>query len=142
MQNSIVINLLRSAVGVVPGICQLRVQSMRFNASLAPHASSTDGKNVGKTTSPDHKKPCRTEDTPSDEHHMVEWPHYRSLKCLYWRKGAFSKATYLQILARMSPLPVAKRFPMGLGATEMTVARHQHLRSEYILRYVPEFLWP
>lgn len=28
--------------------------------------------------------------------------------------------TYLQILARMSPLPVAKSWPVGLGATEMT----------------------
>lgn len=29
-------------------------------------------------------------------------------------------STYLQILARRSPLPVAKSFPVGLGATEMT----------------------
>lgn len=29
--------------------------------------------------------------------------------------------TYLQILARMSPLPVANRLLVGLGATEMTV---------------------
>jgi hypothetical protein len=28
---------------------------------------------------------------------------------------------YLQIRARMSPLPVAKRLPVGAGATEMTV---------------------
>ena len=31
--------------------------------------------------------------------------------------------TYLQIRARMSPLPVANRLPVGLGATEMTVRR-------------------
>lgn len=30
------------------------------------------------------------------------------------------KATYFQILARMSPLPVANNSPWGLGATEMT----------------------
>jgi hypothetical protein len=30
------------------------------------------------------------------------------------------KITHLQILARMSPLPVAKILPEGLGATEMT----------------------
>lgn len=29
--------------------------------------------------------------------------------------------TYLQIRARISPLPVANRLPVGLGATEMTV---------------------
>lgn len=29
--------------------------------------------------------------------------------------------TNLQILARMSPLPVAKRVPVGLGATEITI---------------------
>lgn len=28
---------------------------------------------------------------------------------------------YLQIRARMSPLPVAKRLPVGAGATEMTI---------------------
>ena len=28
--------------------------------------------------------------------------------------------TYLQILARMSPLPVANKSPIGLGATEIT----------------------
>lgn len=28
--------------------------------------------------------------------------------------------TYLQILARISPLPVANRLLVGLGATEMT----------------------
>lgn len=37
----------------------------------------------------------------------------------------YGKMTDLQILARISPLPVAKRLPVGLGATEMT-----------------EFLWP
>lgn len=30
------------------------------------------------------------------------------------------RSTYLQILALMSPDPVAKRLPAGLGATEMT----------------------
>lgn len=30
-------------------------------------------------------------------------------------------STYLQIRARISPLPVAKRLLVGLGATEMTV---------------------
>lgn len=33
--------------------------------------------------------------------------------------------TYLQILARRSPLPVAKSFPVGLGATEMTANRQR-----------------
>jgi hypothetical protein len=28
---------------------------------------------------------------------------------------------YLQIRARISPLPVAKRLPVGAGATEMTI---------------------
>lgn len=32
--------------------------------------------------------------------------------------------TYLQILARMSPLPVAKMPPEGLGATEITVSKY------------------
>ena len=32
--------------------------------------------------------------------------------------------TYLQILARISPLPVAKRSPVGQGATEMTTVWH------------------
>ena len=32
--------------------------------------------------------------------------------------------TYLQILARMSPLPVAKSSPVGQGATEMTAVWH------------------
>ena len=31
--------------------------------------------------------------------------------------------TYFQILARMSPLPVANSSPWGLGATEMTEQR-------------------
>jgi hypothetical protein len=31
-----------------------------------------------------------------------------------------ARMTYLQIRARMSPLPVAKTPPVGLGATEMT----------------------
>lgn len=30
--------------------------------------------------------------------------------------------TYFQILARKSPLPVAKSLPIGLGATEITVS--------------------
>ena len=34
--------------------------------------------------------------------------------------GNVSDQTYLQIRARRSPLPVAKSFPDGLGATEMT----------------------
>ena len=32
--------------------------------------------------------------------------------------------TYLQILARISPLPVAKSSPVGQGATEMTAVWH------------------
>lgn len=52
--------------------------------------------------------------------------------------------TYLQILARMSPLPVANRLPMGLGATEMTVMAI--VSALYYptapSRDVPEFLWP
>jgi hypothetical protein len=31
------------------------------------------------------------------------------------------RSTYLQILARISPLPVANKLFVGLGATEMTV---------------------
>lgn len=31
------------------------------------------------------------------------------------------RKTHLQIRARMSPLPVANRLPVGLGATEMTI---------------------
>ena len=38
-------------------------------------------------------------------------------------KGA-SGCTYLQILARISPLPVAKSSPVGQGATEMTEVCH------------------
>ena len=41
--------------------------------------------------------------------------------------------TYLQIRARRSPLPVAKSFPDGLGATEMTtttISIGQAARSE------------
>jgi hypothetical protein len=34
--------------------------------------------------------------------------------------------THLQILARMSPLPVAKTPPVGLGATEITVTPRRH----------------
>lgn len=33
----------------------------------------------------------------------------------------YRNSTYLQILARISPLPVAKRLPLGLGATEITM---------------------
>ena len=34
-----------------------------------------------------------------------------------------NKSTYLQILARMSPLPVANKLFVGLGATEITITK-------------------
>lgn len=34
-----------------------------------------------------------------------------------------NRSTYLQILARMSPLPVANKLFVGLGATEITITK-------------------
>jgi len=53
-----------------------------------------------------------------------------------------NSSTHLQILARISPLPVANSSPWGLGATEMT--RHKrnsqhlmHLEVESLVWHVP-----
>lgn len=60
----------------------------------------------------------------------------------------FHVSTNLQILARMSPLPVANSPPLaGLGATEMTRAESVSRRHTYKGRccgvpIIPEFLWP
>jgi hypothetical protein len=43
-----------------------------------------------------------------------------SSMCGVWVEEMGAGMTYLQIRARMSPLPVAKTPPVGLGATEMT----------------------
>lgn len=38
--------------------------------------------------------------------------------------------THLQMRANMSPLPVAKRLFVGLGATEITVEKGRQVRTE------------
>lgn len=48
--------------------------------------------------------------------------------------------TYFQILARMSPLPVANNSPWGLGATEMTVIAIRFKDALAGLEIIPEFL--
>lgn len=71
--------------------------------------------------------------------------------------------THLQILARMSPLPVAKMPPVGLGATEITVVIKSATIALFLVGtskcgvilvrkfgvvfvsreiHLPEFLWP
>lgn len=78
-----------------------------------------------------HPKPCLDIHPPSDAVVKCLWcvgpaiplvymrPPYRCCLIAYWT------LRYDQILALMSPEPVAKYPPVGLGATEMT-----------------EFLWP
>jgi len=55
--------------------------------------------------------------------------HFRDA-CVFFhpeqRKLFARNFTHLQILARMSPLPVAKTPPVGLGATEITVTPRRH----------------
>lgn len=50
-------------------------------------------------------------------------------------------STYLQIRARISPLPVAKRLLLGLGATEMTIAVSLYI-CVFRVVFSPEFLCP
>jgi hypothetical protein len=64
------------------------------------------------------------------------------------KKGAsLSEFANLQILAFISPLPVAKRLPVGLGATEITFGGQGQQCSKSCVKRglrldIPEFLCP
>ena len=72
----------------------------------------------------------------------VDMSYRRSLICDRGGMGAGCKrvGTYFQIRARISPLPVAKIPPVGLGATEMTAScqltarKRPHLLSFWRMR--------